>query len=73
MLQRGSWRSRGSRVIVAAGIGVFERPATNEVTHDDAQLASVAVFESHDDHAVSAEAFAPPVDAVVFADAARDY
>jgi hypothetical protein len=54
-------------------VAVFERPAADEVAHDDAQLPAVAVLEADDDHAVAAEAFAPAVDAVFLADAVRHH
>lgn len=66
-LLRRARRGRARLLVV-----VFERPAADEVAHDDAQLSTVAVLEADDDHAVAAEAFAPTVDAVLFADAVRD-
>lgn len=47
---------------------IFQRVAADQISHDGAPLAIIAVFEAHDDHAVSRQAAAPAVVAVFFAD-----
>lgn len=47
---------------------VFQGVAADQVPHDGTPLAVVAVFEAHNDHAVSSHTAAPAVVAVFFAD-----